>query len=233
MTNKFYKALGICLLIVMLPIMIVSSVVALTVNKYEVKSEYGESTVLVYNAQNDSWTINNVPQRKYYQFEGIELEINGEVEKFLYDTESKTIVISDNKKADFKKAVSEQKAQISVAWSCDYDIRLYFGSEWFDYIIEEYRVVGAPVCFVNPTSLETFKLFDTIGYDTTSGAKNALVVKVSTNKGATWSENGIDLGFNPTASGDITLRQVIDILESKKVNITPEEDYVLSIMLFA
>ena len=232
MTNKFYKVLGICLLIVLLPVMIVTSVVALTVNTYAVSTEFGEGTSIVYNAQKDEWTLSKVPQRKYYTFAAIEMEIEGTTERFLFDEDTNAIVVPEDKKDAFKNAITVQKTEISACWNCDYDIHIYFGNDWQEYIKEEYRGHGKDIEFNNPKSLESIKLFDTIGYDVTTGTKTSLVVKVSNNKGETWSTDGIDLGYNPSTSGDITISQILDILSNKKVDITPS-DYVLGIMLFA
>jgi len=129
MSNKFLKILGICVLIVMLPVLIAVSAVCLTednannnggdtpapttpeVASYTVYSDYAENVQI--EEKEGKWTLEKIPARNYYSLSG--LKVNGNV----YTLNAGVVEFAEGQEATFEKDVAENNP-ISTVWTCTF-----------------------------------------------------------------------------------------------------------------
>ena len=241
MTNKFYKVLGICLLIVIFPVMVVSTAVVLKDSdngnaetkieaSYSVKNDYGDATTLNYDKTAEVWKINNVPERAYYNFYGIKVSVDGADKEFKMN-DDKTIKVANKEEKDkLFNAIVKDKKKVSCVWSCVYDFCVKFGTTWRSFVNPDHKDGG--FIFYELESIENTGLLEQIGYldlEAEDQNKDDIVVKVYTdttietgnviNLGTT--STTVDLEWNPQTDGDITFLELLNLLASKGVNITP------------
>ena len=246
MTNKFYKVLGICLLIVIFPVMVVSTTLSLNgtagnnsntpVNpdvkpdaSYSVTTDFGEPTTLSYDETEKVWEINTVPTRDYYTFWGIKISVDGADKEFKMKTDKTIRVDNEEEGEKLYNAIVVDKNAISCVWSCDYDFCIKFGTAWREFVNPYYKDGG--FIFYDMEAIEEVGLLEQIGYfdlDEGDQIKTNIVVKVYTDTtvdnnvitlGTTYQE--VDLEWNPQTAGDITFKNLLDTLAGKGANITP------------
>ena len=259
MTNKFYKVLGICLLAIMVPVMVATTIVALTVKKngdrntvdptpnptpdtttsYSVTTDYGtKASKISFDETSGKWTINEIPTRNYYTFSGLKVQVNG-VNEYFEVNDDKEIVLTDANKAAFGKAVVEDGATVYATWDFNYtNIRVVISTNWIGYLNEG----GSQSYVLNLNELqeiESIGLLTRAGYDFEEEAITDLKLKISNEDfeindadATDWSTfTEYNIGYNVVESGDIKLDKVLDKLAESGASLDANSNGLIKIFV--
>lgn len=225
MTNKFLKTFGICVMVILLPVLIVVSAVCLREdinqnnNSYTVYSEYADETKLEYKEGDNSWVFISIPVRKYYEFVGV--KVDG-VEYAVVD--KKVQLADDSQKDTFKKAVVEDKKPINAVWECEYS-KIYLQNGYSD--LDMFDHTGKQTVDLNAYPIEKQGLFTWFGYahfnDTDNGYSTSEMESIeivingnTTNTVIAFTVNDLS---NINGNLDITIKTILDKLEEQGITL--------------
>ena len=234
MSKKFLKILGICLLIIILPVLITVSAVCLTedgkggVNdgSYTVHSVYADDVKV--SMKDEKWTLEKVPTRKYYTFAGI--SVNGKT----YKVTNGVVELTKEEKTTFEKDVKAGKP-ITSEWDCVYSCLniAAFGGKLENSLnainianyntTEEALGEGHDFLFESK-DLEVFGFLTEIEYQNIQTQPvSEFEVYVDVDGDGTIEQTEIyNLTFgnkDKTKAGDITIRTILDKLDEKGVTV--------------
>ena len=232
MSKKFIKVLGISLIIILLPVLIVSTAIALDRSKptYSVETKYGAETKIVYDESSETWSFNTLPTRAFYTFKGVSVEgLDG-----VFEVNSKNqIVVAKEQKAAFKDAVAAKK-KIESVWTCLYsDIVIETGTNWED------RGPGFHWSITmwdeedenSMEAIEEVKLFDLIDYDYTEYPLTQMQIKTLAAEGD-YIPTAFTISYDTSVNGDMSVATLLTKIQEKNVPLNTLEGNVLKVMLY-
>lgn len=225
MSKRFLKILGICILIIMLPVLIAVSAVCLVEDlgptTYTVYSVHAENVEL--ENKEGTWIISAVPTRSYYTFTGI--QVNG----VQYSVVDGKVVLAEDQKETFKADV-EANNPITGVWACDYsyinvsiwggsiadntekgynDTGLFGEGHDFDLVhndIETFGIFSELVYSkLGTVSIDTFSVYVDLNDDNVPDANEEIVLSFDAE--------------DKTEGGDITVRTLLDKLAEKETTL--------------
>ncbi len=227
MSKKFLKVLGICILIIMLPVLITVSAVCLVEDlgptTYTVYSNHAENVEL--KNEEGTWKISAVPTRSYYTFTGIEVKGNK------YSVVDGVVVLAEDQKEAFEADV-EANNPITGVWVCDYsyiNVSIWGGENFvgpdFGRGYNDTDLFGEGYDFdlIN-NDIETYGIFEELAYSKLGIVSiDTFSVYVDLNDdNVPDTEEELVLSFeaeDKTANGDITVRTLLDKLAEKTVTL--------------
>lgn len=222
MTNKFLKTFGICVMVILLPVLIVVSAVCLREdinqnnNSYTVYSKYADETKLEYKEGDNSWVFISTPVRKYYSFVGVE------VDGVQYSVVDKKVQLTDDAQKDtFKKAVIEDKREITVVWECDYSVI------YLENATSSRADFNNRTGIVNTTAIETQGIFTCLDYvyinDTENGQSTKDMTEIMININGEATDTIITITekdlTNVNGNSDITIKTLLDKLGEQGITL--------------
>ena len=231
MSNKFLKILGICVLIVLMPVLITVTAVCLVedtnenseanVPTYVVKcGDYAEDVKIKENKEG-KWVFVSMPVRTGYELSSI--KVDGKT----YEIKEGAIVLTEETEEVFEKAVTGEKAITAEKWTCDYD-SVYVSVAG---TLEDYCANSENGYFeMKNTILENINIFTCLGYQKFATYPiSTLNVRYDTDGDGdiTNADTGkYEITFSKadkTEGGDITLSTLIAKLEEKGVEISVDD----------
>ena len=233
MSKKFIRVLGIGLIIVLLPVLIVSTAIALDRSKptYSVETKYGAETKIVYDESSEIWSFDTLPTRAFYSFKGVTVEgLNGVFEV----NEKKQIVVGNEQKEAFKEAIAAKK-KIESVWACVYsDIYIGTGSDWnakdgAGWDIDE----NTSITFLGGSidAIEEIMLFDLVDYNYAEYPLTQIKIKTLTAEG-NWIINPITISYDTSISGDMSISTLLSKIVEKGTILNTLEGNVLKVLLY-
>ncbi len=232
MSNKFLKILGICVLIVLLPVLITVTAVCLVedtnensdanVPTYVVKcGDYAEDVKIKENKEG-KWVFVSMPVRTGYELSSI--KVDGKT----YAIKDGEVVLTEKTEEAFETAVTGEKEIKAEAWTCDYN------SIWVGVAgtLDDYCVDSENGYFeMTNTILENINIFTCLGYQKFATYPiTSLNVRIDSD-----GDGDVDDSDNATykitfskadktEGGDITLSTLIAKLEGEGATINVDAD---------
>lgn len=239
MSNKFLKILGVCVLIVLLPVLITVTAVCLVEDTNEINDanairytvdcgDYAEDVKI--KEKDGKWTFETMPKRAGYTLTDVKLD--GKI----YDVQDGVIVLTEETEVVFETAAEAEK-EISAVWTCNFnsiwvglagslaenDVCINQGNGYFDTTI---------------SFLENINVFTSVGYQLfDTNPITSLTVRLdSTGDGLVEDEDNATYTItfvegDKTEGGDITLSTIIAKLEAQNATITIDTDRYTEIEL--
>lgn len=228
MSKKFIKVLGISLLIILLPVLIVTSAIALdrVILESSVISKYGTESKITYDEGKKTWTFSSLPTRDFYILKGITVDgIDGVFEI----NASKEVVVDEDKQVAFKQAI-EAKKQVETVWTCVYsDIIIETGSNWENRAWEFYDSVTTYGGSIN--AIEEIQLFDLLEYDFTEYPLTQMRIKTLTAEGV-YITSPIAISYDSAVKGDMSVAEFLSLILEKNIVLNTLEGNVLKVMIY-
>lgn len=232
MSKKFLRVLGICVLIIMLPVFITVAAVCLAEdgnggsgngNTFVVSSEYGSSTKVQLDANGD-WKIAEVPTRDYYLFTGIS------VNEVTYTVESGLVMFTEEAtQADFEKAVKTDKKEITAVWSCVYNQIKIVADSTFD-TVDNTAFVETLNINPNLLALETTGVLTKMNYSFEYAVTPLNVIDENAE-----GSDSIVIDFEETdlnERGDFTVKTLLDKINAKGIELQVAEGNILNLYIY-
>ena len=238
MSKKFLKILGICVLVIMLPVFITVAAVCLaedgnkggnstnpeTPGTYTVDTYFGSQSAIE-KTQDGVWKVTAVPTREFYNFTGIY------VNEVAYAVENGVVVMDETQKAAFEKAVVEEKKQIVSLWNCIYDsIKVVIDQTIYSEEIvreedEEYTYNPNTNALENTGIFSGFEGFNAQYFTTT-------YVAIRDVNAAETTEYTVEFtAEDKTETGDLSLKTILKKIAALGGELTPSETNQLNIVI--
>ena len=232
MSNKFLKILGICVLIVLLPVFIAVTAVCLVEDTNEMNDaklptysvncgDYAESVKI--KEKDGKWIFVSMPVRTGYELTNI--KVDGKT----YAIKDGAVVLTAETEEAFETAVTGEKA-ITGVWTCDYN-SLWVGIAG---TLEDYCLTPGNGFFdIESTNLalENVNVLTALGYQRFSTYPiTSLTVRIDSDGDGLVEDqdNAVyTITFNEgdkTDGGDFTLSTLIEKLEEKGATINVDSD---------
>ena len=238
MSNKFLKILGICVLIVLVPVLITVAAVCLVedtneindanATTYVVKCDYAEDVKI--KEKDGKWVFVSMPTRAGYDLTNV--KVDGQT----YTIKDGAIDLKDDQKEAFAAAVTGEKA-IHGVWTCEFD-SIWVGVAGSLADIDVCINQGDGYFEMNTVVLENINVFTTLGYQKfDEDPITSLKVRIdSTGDGVlTDEDNAIyTISFvegDKTEGGDVTLSKIIEKLEAQNAVFNIDTDRYTEIEL--
>lgn len=249
MSNKFLKILGICVLIVMLPVLIAVSAVCLTedngnnnngggdtptptptptpVASYTVYSNGYADNVKI-SEKDGKWTLETVPTRSYYALKGLNVKGN------TYTLNAGVVEFAEGQETTFEADVAENNP-ITTVWTCDFTciaLSTYGYLAQDDVCLQDYVEKDTTLL-----AIEDILVFNTLGYQfETKGAIETVNATLDTNANGEIDDDDTyyELTFtaeDKTEGGDVKLNVLLNKLVTAGATLTANSNGYIEIEL--